>query len=142
MILYLFAFVSGLLTIFAPCIWPLLPVILASSATGGKQKPMGIVLGIIVSFGLLTLFLSSIIKVLPFDTEILRYVAVFIIGFLGLSLLIPVLSSLLETQVSKLVSKINPGTKNGFDSDFLNGLITGLSLGVVWTPCAGPILGT
>ncbi len=55
-ILLVFAFVSGLVTILAPCIWPLLPIVLSSSSTGGTRKPLGITLGIIGSFSLFTHF--------------------------------------------------------------------------------------
>src|SRR3989344_1793895 len=101
-ILLIFAFVSGLITIFAPCIWPLLPIILSSTATGGHRKPLGITLGILLSFGLLTLTISYIVKIIPFDPEILRYIAVFVIAFLGLTLVIPKLGALLESWVSRL----------------------------------------
>ncbi len=139
-VLLFFAFISGLVTIFAPCIWPLLPIILSSTAGGGHRKPLGITLGILMSFALLTLTISYIVKIIPFDPEILRYFAVVIIGFLGIMLVVPKLSAMLEGYVSRLSGKLGRvrGTGDGFNS----GLITGISLGIVWTPCAGPILAT
>src|SRR5260221_5862981 len=95
-LLFFFAFISGLITIAAPCIWPLLPLILSSTTTGGHRKPLGITLGILISFGLLTLFLSSVIAVIPFNANVLRYFAVVVIGLLGLTLLIPKFSGILE----------------------------------------------
>jgi cytochrome c biogenesis protein CcdA/thiol-disulfide isomerase/thioredoxin len=140
-ILLFFAFVSGLITIFAPCIWPLLPIILSSSATGDRRKPLGITLGIMLSFGILTLSISYLIKIVPFDPTILRYIAVFVIGFLGLTLVIPKLSSYLEYFVSRLSGKIRYGSQNQ-KSGFWSGFVVGSALGIVWTPCAGPILAT
>lgn len=139
-ILLIFAFISGLITIFAPCIWPLLPIILSSTTTGGKQKPLGITLGIITSFAVITLSISYIVSVIPFDPNILRYFAVVIIGILGLTLLIPPLSHILEGYVSRMSGKF--GGVRGKGDGFTSGLVTGLSLGIVWTPCAGPILAT
>lgn len=139
--LLLFAFLSGLVTIFAPCIWPLLPIILSASTSGGHKKPLGITLGIILSFAVITLTISYIVKVIPFDPEVLRYFAVGIIGFLGLTLLIPTLSQKLEGAVSRLSGKmgmVSDPKKTGFWSGF----VTGFALGIVWTPCAGPILAT
>lgn len=137
--LYFFAFVSGLVTIFAPCIWPILPIILAGSATGGHRKPLGITLGVIISFGFLTLSLSYIIKIIPFDPNLLRYIAAFIIAFLGLVLIVPKLSGILEGWVSRLTGKLQMGnTGSGFGSGFL----IGIALGVIWAPCAGPIFAT
>lgn len=150
-ILLTFAFISGLVTILAPCIWPLLPIILSASATGGKRKPFGITLGIITSFAVFTLTLSYIVKIIPFNPDGLRLFAVVVIGFLGLTLIIPALAQKVEGTVSKLSRKlgIRPGqSKDGSPSEasakdgFWGGLITGLALGIVWAPCAGPILAT
>lgn len=140
-VLLLFAFISGLVTIFAPCIWPLLPIILSASSSGGHRKPFGITLGIVLSFAVITLTISYIVKIIPFDPEILRYFAVVVIGILGLSLVIPALSQKLEGAVSRLSGKlglVSDPKKTGFWSGFT----TGFALGVVWTPCAGPILAT
>lgn len=138
-ILLFFAFVSGLITIFAPCIWPLLPIILSATVTGGHRKPLGITLGIITSFAIFTLTISYIVKIIPFDPDILRLFAVIVIGFLGLTLIIPRLSQFLEGYVSRLSGRFGNG---GNRSGFTGGFVTGISLGAVWTPCAGPILAT
>lgn len=139
-ILLFFAFVSGLITIFAPCIWPLLPIILSSTATGGHKKPLGITLGIMTSFALFTLTISYIIRIIPFDPNVLRLFAVIVIGFLGVTLAVPKLSGLLEGYVSRLSGSFGVTGQNR--SGFWGGYITGFSLGAVWTPCAGPILAT
>lgn len=140
-LLLTFAFISGLITIFAPCIWPLLPIILSSSTTGGHKKPFGITLGIMLSFGILTLSISYIVRIIPFDPEILRYFAVFVITLLGFTLIIPKLSQILEGSVSRLSSKFSFVSQTNHPG-FWSGFITGLALGIVWTPCAGPILAT
>ncbi len=140
-VLLTFAFLSGLVTILAPCIWPLLPIILSASATGGKRKPFGITLGIITSFAFFTLTLSYIVKIIPFNPDGLRLFAVVIIGFLGLTLVIPALARKVEGAVSNLSNRLGIRPTGGQDG-FWGGLLTGLALGIVWTPCAGPILAT
>ncbi len=140
-VLLVFAFISGLITIFAPCVWPLLPIILSSTATGGKQKPFGIVLGIMTSFTLLTLTISYIVKIFPFDPNILRLFAVVVIGFLGLVLVVPALSQVLEGYVSRFSGSFGKRFIKNKDG-FSGGYITGFALGIVWTPCTGPILAT
>jgi len=141
-ILLVFAFLSGLITIFAPCIWPLLPLILGSSVTGGHKKPLGVVLGIVISFGILTLSLSYIIQIIPFDPNTLRLVSVIIIGFLGLTLLIPRLAQKVEGYVSRLSGSFAQKFVGKNINGFWGGFVTGLALGIIWTPCAGPILAT
>lgn len=139
--LFLFAFISGLVTIFAPCIWPILPIVLSASATGGHRKPLGVTLGVIISFAVLTLSLSYIVRIIPFDPNVLRYFAAAIIGFLGLTLIVPALSRLTEGTVSRLSGKLRIGASST-STGFISGFLVGLALGVVWAPCAGPILAT
>ncbi len=140
-VLLLFAFLSGVVTIFAPCIWPILPIVLSAGASGGERKPLGIVVGLSVSFMIITLMLASLVKIIPFDPDALRLVAVGVIAFLGLTLIIPALGARLEAVVSRLGGlggRFTSNTGTGFGSGF----ITGFALGVVWSPCAGPILAT
>ncbi|HVZ58265.1 MAG TPA: cytochrome c biogenesis protein DipZ [Patescibacteria group bacterium] len=137
-----FAFISGLVTILAPCIWPLLPIILSSSVAGGQtshHKPLGITLGIMLSFAVVTLAISTLVKLLHFDPNVLRLFAVIVIGFLGLTMVIPPLSQFTEGLISRLVGLFGRSGQTQ-RSGFGGGFITGLSLGIVWSPCAGPIL--
>jgi cytochrome c biogenesis protein CcdA/thiol-disulfide isomerase/thioredoxin len=141
-LLLAFAFLSGLVTILAPCIWPVLPIVLSSSVAGkGNKRPLGITLGIIISFAFLTLTISALVKIFNINLNILRIIAVVIIGFLGLTMIFPKLYERLEILVTKLGNSSGiKQTKEG--NGFWPGFLTGLSLGVVWTPCAGPILAT
>lgn len=139
-LLIFFAFLSGVVTIFSPCIWPILPIVLSAGVSGGKQKPLGIVLGLMVSFVLFTLLISSLLKVIPVSSDTFRLMAVGVISVLGLSLVVPAIGRYIESLVSRL-SEIGGGSlqkKHGFKGGF----ITGFALGIVWSPCAGPILAT
>jgi cytochrome c biogenesis protein CcdA/thiol-disulfide isomerase/thioredoxin len=139
LILLGFAFLAGLVTILAPCIWPILPIVLSSSVAGeGRRRPLGITLGIMLSFSFFTLSISYLVKVFHFDPDTLRIVAIVIIGVLGLTMIVPPLSRMIEGLISRLSSLLGQRSKQG--SGFLAGFITGLSLGIVWSPCAGPIL--
>lgn len=134
-----FAFLSGLVTILAPCIWPLLPIILSSSiGSTSHKKPLGITLGIMISFAFFTLAISSLVRFFHFDPNSLRIIAVIVIGFLGITMIIPNLSQFLEVLVSRLTGFFGQRVVKG--SGFKSGFITGLALGIVWSPCAGPIL--
>src|SRR5262249_26989651 len=132
MILLFFTFVSGLLTILAPCIWPLLPIVLSSSSTGGKSKPLGIRLGIVTSFSCVVLTIPYLVRSMNFNPDILRFLAVCIIALLGFCMAIPALSVKLEGRLGRLSSSLSY-TKKSPSTGFLGGLMTGLSLGVVWS---------
>lgn len=121
--LILFAFLGGIVTILSPCILPILPIVLSGGITGGKKRPLEIIAGFIISFTFFTLFLSSIVRATGISADALRIVAVLVIAFFGASLV-------LGKEFFKVA--FVPKTTNGF---FL-----GASLGLVWTPCVGPIL--
>lgn len=93
-----------------------------------------------VSFALFTLTLSYLVSFFNFDPNILRLFAVIVIGFLGITLVVPALSAKLEGLVSRLSSRFSP--TNEKRSGFIGGFVAGFSLGIIWAPCAGPILAT
>ncbi len=138
--LLFFAFLSGFVTILAPCIWPLLPIILSSSLNGGKAKSLGITLGIMVSFSVFILSISYLVKLFGLDPNIIRLFAVIVLVIMGLSMIIPAFSRVLEGMLSRLAGRFG-GTQNN-RSGFGGGFLTGCALGIVWTPCTGPILAT
>src|SRR5437868_2144567 len=106
LVLLLFAFLSGLVTIAAPCIWPLLPIVLSSSATGGRRKPLGITIGIVCSFGFFTSAISYLIQAFGLDLNLLRLLAVIVIAFLRVTLLVPQISAILEGYVSRFAGSV------------------------------------
>lgn len=136
-ILILFAFLAGIVTILSPCILPILPIVLASSADTGKKRPFGIVTGFILSFTFFTLTLSAIVRATGFSADGLRSVAVVVVALFGLSMLIPKFQIFMEKVLSNL-GGLSP--KNSQNSGFVGGVLVGLSLGLVWAPCVGPIL--
>lgn len=139
-LLILFAFLAGVITILSPCILPILPIILTSSIGGenvGKSRPIGVVVGFVLSFTFFTLFLSTIVKISGISADLLRLVSVFVIAGFGLSLLIPQFQVLFEKLFSKLAGFM-PNNQNR--KGFSGGLLIGLSVGLLWTPCVGPIL--
>ncbi len=137
-LLIAFSFLAGIVTILSPCILPLLPIILSSSVdTTGKKRPMGVVVGFVLSFTFFTLSLSTIVRVSGIPADSLRHFSVIVLILFGLSLFVPKIQLLTEQLFSKLTKFAPNGqTKHGF----LGGMIVGLSLGLLWTPCVGPIL--
>lgn len=136
-LLTLFAFLAGIVTILSPCILPLLPVILSSSDAGGKQKPLGVVVGFIASFTFFTLFLTSFVRWCGIAPDSLRFLSIAVLGIFGVSLLLPRFQTMLEVLFSRLANKMPSAARH---QGFVGGILIGLSLGLLWTPCVGPIL--
>ncbi len=138
----LFAILAGVLTVGAPCILPLLPILLGSSVgTSSKTRPLFIALGFIVMFTIVGLTLSWITISLNISPDLVRDIAVVALAIFGLFTLWPTpfekITAYLSTFTTKATSlSSKAGTGN------LSGFILGIMLGLIWTPCAGPVLGS
>ncbi|OGG17094.1 hypothetical protein A3D77_05785 [Candidatus Gottesmanbacteria bacterium RIFCSPHIGHO2_02_FULL_39_11] len=139
-LLIAFAFLAGIITILSPCILPILPIILTSSIGGvniGKSRPIGVVIGFILSFTFFTLSLSTIVRLSGIPAETLRLISVIVVAGFGISLLVPQFQVLIEQLFSKLTGFM-PSSQGR--TGFGGGLLIGFSVGLLWTPCVGPIL--
>lgn len=132
LLLIFFAFLAGFVTILSPCILPILPIVLSGSITGDKKRPIAIVIGFIASFTFFTLFLSTLVRSFGISADTLRMVSVIIIAGFGATLLIPKFQAITEHLFSMLSARI--------PRQHTSGILIGLSLGLIWTPCVGPIL--
>ena len=108
MLQILFAFLAGILTIAAPCILPMLPIILgASVGQTGKKRPLFIVLGFIVSFAAASLVLSLIVTHLGLSQNAIRYGAIFILAVFSFFMIWPTPFEKLTTRMSGVINKAN-----------------------------------
>jgi cytochrome c biogenesis protein CcdA/thiol-disulfide isomerase/thioredoxin len=133
------AFVEGLALIASPCILPVLPLVLSTSIDGGKARPFGIIAGFIVAFSAFVLLSRQIVEAFHIDTDVIRTVSLALLFALGLVLFFDKLSeafSRLTQGAANFGSKFGAGNEGGF----ISGMVIGCLIGLVWTPCAGPIL--
>jgi cytochrome c biogenesis protein CcdA/thiol-disulfide isomerase/thioredoxin len=136
-VLSLFAFVAGAATALSPCVLPVLPVALAAGSTGGRRRPLGVVTGLVVSFTFATVALVYVISALGLPDDLLRNLAIAVLAVAGIALIAPGLAARLEVLLSRLTRRApGAGKRDGFGS----GVLLGASLGLVYAPCAGPIL--
>jgi cytochrome c biogenesis protein CcdA/thiol-disulfide isomerase/thioredoxin len=126
------AFVAGIVTAVSPCVLPVLPIVLAGGATGGKRRPYAIVAGLVASFTVFTLTAAALLSALGLPDDLLRNLAIAVVVVVGVSLLWAPLGELLSRPFQRL-SRRHPGDVGGF--------VLGVSLGLIFTPCAGPVIG-
>jgi cytochrome c biogenesis protein CcdA len=138
-LLILFGFIAGAATAVSPCVLPVLPIALSAGATGGRRRPLGIVAGLTVSFTFAIVALVYVISALGLPNELLRDVAIGVLLAFGVVLLIPPLSSRLEAWLSGFAGRAGVPRTSG--DGFWSGTVVGASLGILYVPCAGPILG-
>lgn len=137
------AFFEGLALILSPCILPILPIILAGSLTGSKKRPLGIIIGFILSFVLFTFFSRKLVEYSGIDLNVVRHFSYAILILFGLTMISTTLTEkfMLATQRLANIGKTLSFVKNN-SVDFTSGILFGTFIALVWTPCAGPILAT
>jgi cytochrome c biogenesis protein CcdA/thiol-disulfide isomerase/thioredoxin len=136
LLLLIFALVAGAGTAITPCVLPVLPALLSASAVGGRRRPLGIVLGLAITFTLTIVVLASVVNGVGLGDAATRTIAVVaLIGF-GLMLMLPSLAERVQAPLSRL-ARFGPKTRG---DGFWTGLGVGAALGFVCAPCAGPIL--
>src|SRR3954447_11116135 len=136
-LLALFALLAGAATAVSPCVLPVLPVVLAAGTTGGRRRPVGIVTGITLSFTFATVALVYVIDALGLPGDFLRTFAIAVLLVFGATLIVPALGARVEAWLTRIAPRARAGADDG---GFWSGLVVGLSLGLVYAPCAGPIL--
>ena len=158
--LVLAGIVAGFLAGISPCILPVLPVVLAAAAAppgsarsagdgperagsagdgpagwrsrGELARPLAVIAGLVLSFSLLVLAGSEILSLLHLPQDTLRDAGIALLIVVGLGYLVPPLGALLERPFARLGGRRPSGRAGGF--------VLGLALGVLYVPCAGPIL--
>ena len=133
--LILVGLVSGLITAVSPCVLPVLPAILTSSLQEGarsRRRPFVVVGGLVSSFAVFTLLGGVILSSLGLPADLLRWAGIVTLGVVGIGLAIPAVGHLLERPFQN--TRLPRLSRDG------NGYIMGLALGLVFVPCAGPIL--
>ena len=126
------AFVAGIVTALSPCVLPVLPIVLAGGATGGSRRPFAVVAGLVVSFTVFSLTAATLLTALGLPEDLLRNLAIAVVVVVGLGLLWPRLGDLLGRPFYALARRPPSDTGGGF--------VLGLSLGLLFTPCAGPVI--
>jgi len=139
-LLTFFAFLAGILTVFSPCVFPVLPIVLSGSVGNGKWRPIGIIVGFLASFVAATLFLTFAVRSFGLDPSVLRIGAAVIFIMMALILLLPVLKDKFMEMVGALINRTHKAQAVAVSPGFFPGFVTGLGLGIVWTPCVGPIM--
>jgi cytochrome c-type biogenesis protein len=128
------AFGAGIISVSSPCILPLLPAVLATSAGKDKLRPLAIVLGVSISFitmGVITSAFGAVFHTHIGEMKILAEVLILLMGF----------ALLLDLSLFNSFSKF-PLLAGMNEQGPVSGFLLGLSLGVLWIPCVGPILGS
>jgi len=131
------AFLAGVVTAISPCVLPVLPVVFAGGASGGRRRPLAIVAGIVVAFTASLLVLTAALRWLHdhlgVEEDFLRNVSIGLLFIVAVSLVVPEIAEAVQRPFLRLTRR--PA------GDLGGGFVLGLSLGILFIPCGGVIQG-
>src|SRR5581483_5470895 len=130
LLLMLFALLAGAGTAITPCVLPVVPALLSASATGGRRRPLGIVLGLALTFTITITVLATVVNKVGLGSSVTRDLAIVVLIGFGIVLLIPGLAARIEAPLSRL-ARFGPRQRG---SGFWSGMAVGAALGFVCAP--------
>lgn len=138
-----FSFIAGTLTTLSPCVFPILPFLMASALRQSKKAPLYMIIGLAMSFILVGFTLSRFGSLLGLDSHQVRLVSAILLIVTSLFFLS---QKIQDFTSEKMTSFANLGTSASQkwqlnESSSVDSLLLGGLLGVIWSPCAGPTLG-
>ncbi len=136
------AFAAGALTILSPCVLPLVPIVIGSAAQQHRYGPLALAVGLVASFTLVGFAAATLGAASGFDSDVVRMVGAVMLLLVGLALVAPRVQAAVERALTPL-ARWASARQSGLERFGLAGqaAIGGL-LGLVWSPCVGPTLGT
>jgi cytochrome c biogenesis protein CcdA/thiol-disulfide isomerase/thioredoxin len=126
------AFAAGFITVFTPCILPVLPIVLAGGATGSNRRPYAIVAGLVTTFTVFVLAGAWVWSLIGIDAKYQDRIGAVLLAVLALTLIVPAAAELLERPLAFMTRWRPPELGGGF--------LLGAALGLVFVPCGGPVL--
>ena len=137
LLLMLFALIAGAGTAITPCVLPVVPALLSASALGGRRRPLGIVLGLALTFTIAIVALAQLVKGVGLASGAARTLAIVVLLAFGVVLLIPELAERVQAPLSRL-ARFGPRTRG--IGVLVRASASAARSGFVCAPCAGPIL--
>jgi cytochrome c biogenesis protein CcdA/thiol-disulfide isomerase/thioredoxin len=142
MVLLVLAFLGGILTIISPCILPVLPFVFAKADQPFRKSGLPLLAGMALTFAafaaIATVGGAWVVRANQYG----RIAALVVLAIFGLTLLWPALADRLSRPFVQLGSRLSqPSDSSGASPSPLRSLLLGVATGLLWAPCAGPILG-
>lgn len=139
MLLFVLAFLGGALTILSPCILPVLPFVFTRAGEPFRRSGLPMLIGMAITFAAVATLAAVGGSWVVGANQWGRWVALVLVLVFGLALLLPSLADRLSRPFVALGNRLT--TKAGADGSPTSSLLLGVATGLLWAPCAGPILG-
>jgi cytochrome c biogenesis protein CcdA/thiol-disulfide isomerase/thioredoxin len=139
MLIFVLAYIGGVLTIFSPCVLPVLPFIFARSDQSFRRSGLPILLGMAATFTVLASLAAVGGAWLVELNQYGRYAAMVLLLLMGLALVFPALSDRMMRPFVSFGGRLQQHADR--QTSLKGSLLLGVAVGFLWAPCAGPILG-
>jgi cytochrome c biogenesis protein CcdA/thiol-disulfide isomerase/thioredoxin len=141
MLLLVLAFLGGILTIISPCILPVLPFVFAKADQPFRKSGLPLLTGMALTFAgfaaIATVGGAWVVRANQYG----RAISLVVLAVFGLTLLWPALADRLSRPFVQLGSRLSQPSASGSNPSAFRSLLLGVATGLLWAPCAGPILG-
>jgi len=141
MILFLLAYLGGVLTIVSPCILPVIPFVLARADRPFLRNGLPMLIGMTLAFAVVASFASVAGGWVVSANQYGRLAALILLAVFGLTLLFPALADRLMQPLVAVGARLSQSAEQASGETLLAPLVLGIATGFLWAPCAGPVLG-
>lgn len=132
--------VAGSLTTLSPCVFPILPLVIGGAVQANRLAPLAMGLGMAISFALIGIILGALGPALGIDSDSVRLFGAWLLISFGLVMLVPALNRRFTEWMLPIASSANAASAKLDGSSLSGALLLGGVLGLVWSPCSGPLL--
>lgn len=133
---------AGGLTTLSPCVFPLLPLVLGGAIQAERLAPVAMGAGMIASFAGIGVAIGALGPALGIDSDTVRIVGAAMLVAFALVMLVPVLGARFTRWMLPIASGAQAVSSRLGSGSLVNALALGGLLGLIWSPCSGPLLGS
>ncbi len=137
-----FSLAAGSLTTLSPCVFPILPLVIGSAVQANRFAPVAMGIGMALSFSMIGVFLGLLGPALNIDGDTIRLAGAVLLMAFGIVMLVPALDRRFSGWMMPMASSANNISARLKPDSLWGALLLGGLLGLVWSPCSGPLLGS
>lgn len=134
------ALAAGSLTTLSPCVFPLLPLVIGGGVQPNRLAPLAMGAGMVGSFALGGVLIGVIGDAVGLDVDVVRIVGACLLLVFGTVMFVPALDGRFSLLMAPIANSANRAAGRVDGGSLKGALVLGALLGLVWSPCSGPLL--
>lgn len=131
---------AGGLTTLSPCVFPILPLVVGGAMQANRFAPVAMGAGMVASFAVMGVLVGAVGEALGIDSDTIRVAGALLLIAFGVVMLVPALNNRFTLLVTPLSTAANNASSRVNSGSLAGAFALGALLGMVWSPCSGPLL--